>query len=75
MNLENKAYTLANGKEYYVIEQVDYEGHTYLYLMNSKDERDTLFREAVRDNNLKFVPIDEDLFDNKLINLFMNKFY
>ena len=45
MDFSNKCLTV-NGKNYIVIEQIDYENHTYLYLLNDNDELDSMFCEV-----------------------------
>ena len=73
MNLKNNAYKLDNGKEYLVIEQVNYEEKTYVYLVNSSNENDTIFKEVILDENIKFLPIEPELFKNKIYGLFIEK--
>ena len=75
MNLDDKVLTLDNNNEYMVIEHVEYEGKTYLYLENTLDQQDTLFRELVMtDGNIKLINIDPNLFDDKIFDLFKEKF-
>ncbi len=75
MNLDDKVLTLDNNNEYMVIEHVEYEGKTYLYLENTLNQQDTLFRELVMtDGNIKLINIDPNLFDDKIFDLFKEKF-
>lgn len=71
MDYTNKKFTLDDGKTYLVIEQVDYDNHTYLYIANSDDDKDTKFIE-VKDNSI--LPIDPELFESKIFSMFMDKF-
>lgn len=71
MDYTNKKFTLDDGKTYLVIEQVDYDNHTYLYITNSDDDKDTKFIE-VKDDSI--LPIDPELFESKIFSMFMDKF-
>ena len=71
MDYINKKFVLDNGKSYLVIEQVNYEDNIYLYIANPDNEDDTKFVE-IKDGNL--LPIDSNLFDEKIFPLFMEKF-
>ena len=74
MNLDDKVFTLDDNKEYMVIADVTYEGKTYVYLENTLDQQDTLFRELViAEDNIKLRTIDPDLFDEKIFDLFKDK--
>ena len=70
MDYSNKSITMDNGKKYIVIEQVNYEGGIYLYLVNDNDEKDTAFVE-VKDGNA--VQIDPTLFKDEIFPLFAEK--
>lgn len=70
MDYSDKSFTLEDGKEYIVIEQVNYNGGTYLYLVNDDDETDSAFVE-VKENDL--VKIDPELFKNIIYPLFIEK--
>ena len=70
MDYSDKSITLKDGKEYIVIEQVNYEGNIYLYLVNNDDEKDARFVE-MKDNNVSL--IDPDLFKDVIFPLFAEK--
>ena len=53
MDLSNKAITMKNGKEYLVIEQVNFEGNEYVYLVNENDYKDAMFRKVIPGENMK----------------------
>lgn len=71
MDYTNKQITLEDNITYIIIEQVDYNGNTYLYIANSLDEDDTKFVE-IKDNEI--MKIDELLFKSEILPLFMDKF-
>ena len=74
MELDDKVFTLDNNEEYMVIEHIEFEGRIYLYLENTLDQQDTLFRELVINNdNVKLINIDPNLFENKIFDLFKEK--
>ena len=68
MDYTNKKFTLEDGKNYLVIEQVNYEGSIYLYIANPDDENDTKFVE-IKDERI--LPIDSILFEQKIFPLFI----
>ena len=70
MDYTDKKFTLDNGKIYIVIEQVDYDDKTYLYIVNREDEEDNKFVEIINDT---LSPIDPDLFKDKLLPIFIEK--
>ncbi len=70
MNYNDKSLTI-NGKNYIVIEQVDYDNHTYLFLLNDNDELDSMFCEV---NGKDVLLIEPELFKNKIFPLFIKKF-
>lgn len=70
MDYSDKVITMSSGEKYIVIEQVDYEGNTYLYLVNKEDDKDAMFVE-IKDG--KILKIDPELFENKILPLFMKK--
>ena len=70
MNYNDKSLTI-NGKNYIVIEQVDYDNHTYLFLLNDNDELDSMFCEV---NGKDVLMIEPELFKNKIFPLFIKKF-
>ena len=71
MDYTNDKFTLDNGKTYLVIEQVDLDNKTYLYIANRDDEKETKFVE-IKDDNL--IDIDPILFEDKILPLFVEKF-
>ena len=73
MDLNNKAITMKNGKEYLVIEQVNFEGNTYVYLVNEDDYKDAMFRKVVPGENIELEEIESDLFEEEIYPLFAEK--
>ena len=71
MDYTNKTLTLNDGIIYVVVEQVDYDDKTYLYVVNSEDENDTTFIEL---NGGNLSTIDPELFKNVIFPLFKEKF-
>lgn len=71
MDYSDKSLTMKDGREYIVIEQVNYENGIYLYLVNDADEKDTAFVE-MKDGVA--VQIDPKLFQEKIFPLFVEKF-
>ena len=70
MDLNNKNITLGNGEKYLVIKQVNYEGKTYVYLVNYNNEFDSMFAE-IKDNAI--APIEPKLFQDKILPMFTDK--
>ena len=70
MDFSNKCLTV-NGKNYIVIEQIDYKNHTYLYLLNDNDELDSMFCEV---KGKEVLMIDPELFKDKIFPMFIKKF-
>ena len=70
MDYSDKSITMKDGREYIVIEQVNLDGNTYLYIVNDKDDNDTRYVE-IKDNNI--LKIDPKLFEEKVFPLFMEK--
>ena len=70
MDYSDKSITMKDGREYIVIEQVNLDGNTYLYIVNDKDDNDTRYVE-MKDNNI--LKIDPKLFEEKVFPLFMEK--
>ena len=73
MDLDKKAITMKDGREYLIIEYVTYEGKTYVYLVNDKDDNDSVFRELILGDSMNLAPIDPYLFENKIYPLFIKK--
>ena len=74
MDLSNKAITMKNGKEYLIIEQVNFEGNAYVYLVNENDYKDAMFRKVIPGENMQLEKIDSDLFEEVIYPLFAEKF-
>ena len=70
MDYNDKIITMDDNQKYMVIEQVNYENGTYLYLVNNKDERDAKFVKVEDD---KIIQIDPKLFETKILPLFLDK--
>lgn len=75
MDFNNKKFVLNDDKEYEVIEFVEFDNRSYLYLVNVDSEEDSCFKEFV-DSNGEFIldDIDPDLFENNIFPLFIDKF-
>lgn len=71
MDYTDKKFTLDDGSEQIVIEQVDFNRHTYLYIANLADEDDTRFVEIKDDMILNINPI---LFSAVIFPRFIKKF-
>jgi hypothetical protein len=69
VDYSDKCITM-NGKEYIVIEQINYENGIYVYLVNDKDDTDTMFAE-IKGNDV--VMINPELFEKKLLPMFLEK--
>lgn len=70
MDYNKKVITLEDDKKYLVIEQVDYDNHTYLYLVNDNDDKDGKFVEVTEEG---ISSIDPTLFQEKVLPLFLEK--
>lgn len=71
MDYTDKKFTLDDNNTYIVVEQVDFENNTYLYIVNSMDEDDTKFVQ-IKDDEI--LDINPNLFNNKIFPLFVEKF-
>ena len=60
-----------NGNDYIVVEQLDYDNLTYVYLMNDVLATDTMFVEIKDD---KVLLIDPKIFEEKIFPMFIEKF-
>ena len=71
----DKKTLINNNKRYVVIEQVNLDGATYLFIINSQDEYDSKFV-GIRVENGKVVAyaIEPELFREKVFPLFLEKF-
>ncbi|MBQ6539223.1 MAG: hypothetical protein IJL76_02980 [Bacilli bacterium] len=75
IELNDKTFILDDNKRYAVIESITYENKIYAYLVNVDDEMDSMFKEIVTDNNeLSLQDIDKNLFRDKILNVFLDKF-
>lgn len=73
--LDNKTFVMEDGTQYEVIENVNYNGKVYLYLVNINDEMDSIFKQLKsKDNELFLEDIDSNLFKEHILELFLNKF-
>ena len=73
MDLADKVF-LIKDKEYLVIANVNYNNHSYVYLVNKIDEADSMFREVVKENNECYLQeIDKNLFNETLSLLFIKE--
>ena len=70
MDYSDKTITMNDGRVFIVIEQVEYENNTYLYLVNDDDDTDSVYLQIKDDKLLK---IDPKLFEEKIFPLFYNK--
>lgn len=70
MNYINKVITLVDNNKYLVIEQVDLDNHTYLYIVNDSNEKDSKFVEVTEKG---ISQIDPTLFQEKIYPLFISK--
>jgi len=74
MNIEDKVLTI-NGNEYVVVESVELDNKKYVYLVNTNNEIDSMFREIIINNEeMNAVSINKDLFTNEIYPLFIEKF-
>ena len=70
MKLKRKFFVI-NNVRYNVIESVTYKEKTYVYLVNSNDEFDSMFREVVNKNGkIELLEIESKFFSNKLSSIF-----
>ena len=67
MKYDDKVIVMDNDKKYIVIEQVEYDEHIYLYLVNRENDKDSKFVE-IRDNQV--FNIEPELFKEKIFPLF-----
>jgi len=74
MDLSDKIITLENNKKYIVIEIVEYNGDKYIYLVNEKEEIDSIFRKLTYNGILQLEEIEQNLFIEKIYPLFLEKF-
>lgn len=70
MDYSDKCLETKDGKRYIVIEQVNYEGNAYLYLVNGSNEMDAMFVKMEGENMTK---IDPELFEKVIFPMFVEK--
>ena len=70
MDYRNKKFILKNGKTYIVIEQIDLDGHIYLYIVSKSNEEDLKIVE-IKDDEL--IDVDYKLLEEKIMPLFIEK--
>ena len=69
--MDNKNVVIINDKRYLIVEKVAYKGKNFAYLINSTDEKDTMFVE-LEDNVVREIP--NDIFATDIFPLFVEKF-
>ena len=69
--MDNKNVVIINDKRYLIVEKVAYKGKNFAYLINSNDEKDTMFVE-LEDNVVREIP--NDIFATDIFPLFVEKF-
>jgi len=74
MNVDDKLFTLSNGKKYIVLESLEYEGKKYAYLSNKDNELDTMFVEFNFENGMMFKEVEKKYLQEKILPLFLEKF-
>ena len=52
----NVSYYEIDGKDYLIAKKIDYEGSTYVLLVNEKDYNDSLVQKEVNDN---LMPVED----------------
>lgn len=70
MDFTNEKITTADGTTYVVVEQVDLNTHTYLYLVNRNDIEEKRFVE-IKGDELR--EIEPNLFIDRILPLFIQK--
>ena len=69
--MNNKDVVVIDNKRFLIIEKVEYKNSIYAYLINSNDEKDTMFVE-LKENAIKEIP--KELLLTEVYPLFVNKF-
>ena len=69
--MDNKNVFVIDNIRYLIIERVNHEDKTFAYLINSSDEKDTMFVE-LKENSVKEIP--RDYFLTEIFPLFVDKF-
>lgn len=73
MILENKVIITDDKKRYLLIETVEYENRIFAYLVNDKNELETMFVE-ITDNASSIKTIVPEFFEGIIFPLFQQKF-
>lgn len=73
MDLENKVIVTDEGTRYLIIETVEYENRKFAYLVNDKNELETMFVE-IADNGNSVKTIVPEFFEGIIFPLFQEKF-
>lgn len=74
-DFDNLIFNLENGNSYELIDNVVYDNHIYVYLINVNDELDSLFRLLVKnDDGYILEDIDSTQFRDNIFPLFVEKF-
>mgnify|MGYP006916080001 CR=1 FL=1 len=69
-----KKFILLDNKKYNVVEHVIYNDKVYVYLVNSNDEFDSMFREFIEHGGkIELKEIEATFFSGKLSSLFREK--
>ena len=72
--IDNSYIRLEDNKEYVVVDKIDSNGNTYIYLSNKKDNSDICIRKQVYENNQAFlVGLDNNEEIKNALELFANK--
>ena len=69
--MNDKNVVIIDNNRYLIIEKVEYNNGVYAYLINSNDEKDTMFVELNKDS-VKNIP--RDLFVTEIFPLFADNF-
>ena len=70
--IELQAYEI-DGIDYLVLEKIVNDGETYLYLVNSNDPEDIMFRKIDKNDTDYIIPLENEEEVLKVINLFNDK--
>ena len=70
--IELQAYEI-DGIDYLVLEKIVNDGETYLYLANSNDPEDIMFRKIDKNDTDYIIPLENEEEVLKVINLFNDK--
>lgn len=77
--MKNKIYTLNNNKDYYIIEELDYENKKYVLAIQCNLKNDTinedeldLFEVVKEDNNISLKEVSDN--PEKILGLLLKKY-